>query len=238
MSSIEIQNFVYHHGDVELAGYMARPSDEPRAGILIVPTIAGPSPRMHEHAKSLASLGYSAMVCDVYGKGLITDSKEANRLASQLRADPQYYRARFRNALDELRRRSQFTNQRLAAIGYCMGGEAVLELARGGEDIALVVSFHGLLATPLPAEKNAVKARVLVCHGQADPLVSPKQVGTFLEEMDVSGTNCHMHIYAGVVHGFTDPDSDSKPYDAVQYNASADRQSKAAMLSMFDEVFE
>lgn len=238
MSAIEIQNFVYYHDDVELAGYIAQPSHDPRAGILIVPTIAGPSPRMHERARWLASLGYSAMVCDIYGKGLMSDLQEANRLASQLRADPQYYRARFRCALDELRRRSQLTNPQLAAIGYCMGGEAVLEMARGGEDIALVVSFHGLLATALPAQKNTVKARILVCHGQADPLVPPEQVRNFLEEMDISRANCHMHIYTGVVHGFTDPDSDTKPFDAVQYDASADRQSKSAMLSMFDEVFE
>ena len=69
-----------------------------------------------------------------------------------------------------------------------MGGEVVLEMARSGEDLALAVSFHGLLATPLPAKRNKVKARLLVCHGRADPLVPPKQVRTFLEEMDVAGS--------------------------------------------------
>lgn len=118
-----------------------------------------------------------------------------------------------------------------------MGGEIVLEMARGGEDLALVVSFHGLLASPLPAKRGTIKSRILVCHGRADPLVPPKQVREFLEEMDIAGADCHMHIYSGVVHGFTDPASDSKSMDAVAYNESANRQSKAAMLSMFDELF-
>lgn len=237
MSSIEVNTFTYHHGDLELAGYMAQPSRYPRAGILIVPTIAGPNKIMFERARWLASQGYAAMVCDLYGQGEITDHRAASSMANTLRADPENYRERFRCALDELRTRSKLANHRIAAIGYCMGGEIVLEMARGGEDLALVVSFHGLLATPLPAKRGAIKARILVCHGRADPLVPPKQVRAFLEEMDIAGADCHMHTYTGVVHGFTDPLSDSKPLDAVAYNKSADQQSKAAMLSMFEELF-
>lgn len=238
MSSIEVNTFTYHHGEIELAGYMAQPSRYPRAGIMIVPTIAGPTDIMYERARWLASIGYSAMVCDIYGQGHVSDMKKARKLADELRSDVHYYRERFHIALEELRTRSGLANRRLAAIGYCMGGEAVLEMARDGEDLALVVSFHGLLATPQPAKRGKVKARLLVCHGRADPLVPPKQVRTFLEEMDVAGVDCHMHIYSGVVHGFTDPGSNKKPMEAVSYNASADRQSKAAMLNMFDEIFE
>jgi len=238
MSSIEVQQFTYRHGDVELSGYMAQPSRYPRAGILIVPTIAGPTKLMFDRARWLASLGYSAMVCDLYGKDVLEDIREERKLADALRADAEYYRERFRCALAEFRIRSKLANNRLAAIGYCMGGEIVLEMARGGEDIALVVSFHGLLATPSPAKRGIIKSRILVCHGRADPLVPPKQMRAFLEEMDIAGADCHVHIYSGVLHGFTDSSSNSKSLEAVRYNASADRQSKAAMLSMFDEVFE
>ncbi len=238
MSSIEVQQFTYLHGDIELAGYMAQPSRYPRAGILIVPTIAGPTKLMFDRARWLASLGYSAMVCDLYGKGVVEDIREARQLADALRSDAEYYRERFRCALEELRTRSKLANSRIAAIGYCMGGEVVLEMARGGEDIALVVSFHGLLATPLPAKRGVIKSRILVCHGRADPFVPPKQMRAFLEEMDFAGADCHVHIYSGVLHGFTDISSGSKSVEAVRYDASADRQSKAAMLSMFDEVFE
>ncbi len=101
-----------------------------------------------------------------------------------------------------------------------------------------VDSFHGLLATPLPAKRGTIKSRILVFHGRADPLVPPKQMRAFLEEMDIAGADCHVHIYSGVLHGFTDINSASGAMEAVQYNASADRQSKAAMLSMFAEVFE
>ena len=117
-----------------------------------------------------------------------------------------------------------------------MGGGAVLELAREGAPLKAVVSFHGLLTTELPAEPGTISARILVCHGDADPMVPRSQVIDFWEEMDASKGDWHFHSYAGVKHGFTNPGS---PVDspALGYDASADRQSWASMHSLFDEVF-
>ena len=103
-------------------------------------------------------------------------------------------------------------------------------------DLALVASFHGLLETDRPADRP-IRARILVCHGDADALVPRDHVMRFWEEMDAVGANWHFHSYSGVRHGFTDPGSDTRGFDAVKYNASADRQSWAAMLGLFDEVF-
>jgi dienelactone hydrolase len=117
-----------------------------------------------------------------------------------------------------------------------MGGQAALELARDGAPLACTVSFHGLLNTDLPAEPGAIRSRILVCHGDADPMVPRSQVLEFWEEMDQAGADWHFHSYSGVRHGFTNPyPVEGNP--AVAYNASADRQSWAAMHALFDEVF-
>ena len=123
----------------------------------------------------------------------------------------------------------------LAAIGFCMGGQAALELARDGAPLEAVVSFHGLLDTGLAAEPGKVTARILVCHGDADPLVPRSQVLAFWEEMDAAQANWHFHSYGGAKHGFTNPAPTGNP--ATAYDASADRQSWAAMHALFDEVF-
>lgn len=123
----------------------------------------------------------------------------------------------------------------MTAIGFCMGGQAVLELARDGTDLALVASFHGLLDTQAPAEPGAVRARVLVCHGDADPLVPREHVLAFWKEMDRADANWHFHSYGGVKHGFTNP-APPPASAAVDYDASADRQSWAAMLELLSEV--
>ena len=122
----------------------------------------------------------------------------------------------------------------MLAIGFCMGGCAVLELARDGADLLAVTSFHGLLDTAAPAT-GPIAPRILVCHGDADTLVPRSQVTGFWEEMDAAAANWHFHSYASVAHGFTNPRMlDGAPNPA--YDASADRQSWAAMHALFDEV--
>ena len=117
-----------------------------------------------------------------------------------------------------------------------MGGQAALEMARDGQVIFAAVSFHGLLETGRSAEPGAIKARLLICHGDADPLVPRAQVLAFWEEMDRAGANWHFHSYSGVKHGFTDPGSDARGMAAIGYDKSADRQSWSAMLALFDEI--
>lgn len=226
----------YTHGDVALTGRLIRPAGPPRAGIVIFPTIVNGSPRIEKAAYDLAAAGYLAFIADFYG-AMPADFEASIPMAHTLRADIDVYRGRLRAALDTLRAVPEMAGLPMAAIGYCMGGTSVLELARDGADLAAVVSFHGLLDTERPAAPGSIKARILVCHGDADPLAPREQVLTFWQEMDAAGAVWHFHSYSGVKHNFTDPASDLRGSDMFGYNASADRQSWASMLSLFDEVF-
>ena len=204
---------------------------------MIVPTIAGPNSIMFERAKTFAKLGYIAFVSDVYGCGEVTVMAEWQVLAAELKAEKGRFRARFHAALATFKQVDGVDDSRVAIIGYCMGGQAALELARDGADFAVAVSFHGLLETDQPAQSGAVKARILVCHGHDDPLVTPDEVSKFQSEMVAAKADWHMHIYSDTVHGFTDPRSSTRGSPVVAYNPSADRQSWNAMMSMFDELF-
>lgn len=102
--------------------------------------------------------------------------------------------------------------------------------------LELVASFHGILTTAAPATEP-IRPRMLVCHGDADPVVPREQVGAFQAEMDAAGANWHLHVYSGVKHGFSDPEADGHGLPALGYDASADRQSWAALLGLFGEVF-
>jgi dienelactone hydrolase len=185
----------------------------------------------------LADVGYVAMVADLYGEP-VPSFEAAAPLAQKLRATTETYRARLVAALRAMKAHPATQGLPAAAIGYCMGGQAALELARTGADISAAVSFHGLLDTQQSALPGAIKARLLLCHGDADPLVPRAQVLAFWEEMDAAGARWHFHSYSGVKHGFTDPASDARGLPAIGYNASADRQSWAATMSLLDELFE
>ena len=232
MSALE--RIDYADGGTALTGWLARPVGQARAAVLVFPTIMNLTPVIEAKALALAEQGYLALVADFYGAP-VPDFPASMKLAVALRGDVDLYRARLRASLAVLE--AQAPGLPHAAIGFCMGGQAVLELARENADLAAVASFHGILETGRKAPVGGpVGPRILVCHGDADALVPRSQVIAFWEEMDAAGANWHFHSYSGVGHGFTNPDP-SPTNGAISYDASADRQSWAAMLSLFDEVF-
>lgn len=229
-----LETISYRDGDAALSGLLARPQGPARAAVVVLPTIMNANAPMERRARMLADAGFLAFVADFYGEP-VRDFEHSGELAKALRADVDVYRARIGAALAALRAHPEAAGLPLAAVGYCMGGQAALEAARAGEDIVLAASFHGLLATARPADKP-IGARILVCHGDADPLAPREQVLGFWQEMDAVQANWHFHAYAGVKHGFTDPGSDARGMAALGYDASADRQSWSALMSLFDEV--
>ncbi|QDK32480.1 dienelactone hydrolase family protein [Sphingomonas sp. IC081] len=227
----------YSHAGQQLTGWLARPSGEVRAAVILFPTIANVNAPMERRAKMLAELGYLTLVADFYGEP-VASFEASFPLADTLRADNGHYRGRIAAAIAAMRALPEAQGLPMLGVGYCMGGQAVLEAARDGQDLLAAVSFHGTLATRNPAEPGTIRPRILICHGDADPLVPREQVIGFWEEMDKAGANWHFHAYSGVRHGFTDRGSDERGMAALGYDASADRQSWAAMLSLFDEVLD
>lgn len=229
-----LQQVDYHDGDVALTGWLALPQGAARAAVVIFPTIMNRNAPMDRRAQMLADAGYVALIADFYGE-TPPDFAASQALSAALKADVDTYRARIAAGIAALRAHPAAAGLPLAAIGYCQGGQAVLEAARDGQDLVAVASFHGLLVTDRRADK-AIGPRVLVCHGDADPLAPRDHVLAFWEEMDAVGAKWHFHSYAGVRHGFTDPGSDARGLPAIGYDASADRQSWAALMSLLDEV--
>lgn len=231
MSALERIDYI--DGQTALTGWLARPAGKPRAAVVVFPTIMNTTVSVEAKALNLAEHGYLALVADFYGEP-VADFGHSIKLATALRGDVDRYRARLRAALAALVNLEP--ELPCTAIGFCMGGQAVLELARENAALSLVASFHGLLDTGRAAPAGAViKPRILICHGDADPLVPRAQVIAFWEEMDAAKADWHFHSYAGVGHGFTNPAPPANG-GANSYNASADRQSWAALLGSLDEV--
>jgi dienelactone hydrolase len=229
----------YKQGDAVLEGYLVLDPQNARKrpGVVVVPDWLGVGAESKRRADDLARLGYVALVADVYGKGVRPkDGSEAGPLAGRYKGDRPLLRARVRAALDELLKQPAVDASRIAAIGYCFGGTTVLELARSGAPVAAVVTFHGGLDTPTPADARNVKGHVLVLHGADDPFVPPAQVAAFEEEMRAAGVDWELVKYAGAVHSFTNPGAGSDSSKGAAYTATADRRSWEAMKAFFAET--
>jgi len=232
-------NVEYKHGDVTLEGYLAYDDamEGQRPGVVVVHEWYGVNDYVKGRARQLARLGYVALAIDMYGKGRRAKTRaEAARLSGALRKDRKLMRARARAGLEALKRHRLTNRARLAAIGFCFGGTTALELARGGADLDVVVSFHGGLGTPLPAKAGEIKAKVLVLHGAADPHVTAEEVAAFRKEMTAAKADWQMISYGGAVHAFTNPDAGNDPSTGAAYDAKAARRSWAAMQLLFIET--
>ena len=230
----------YRQGDTTLEGYLAYDDSVSgrRPGILVVHEWTGLGPYVRKRVEQLARLGYVAFGADIYGKGIRPATQEAAaREAGKYKGDRPLLRARVRAGLDELIKQPQVDPKNLAAIGYCFGGTAVLELARSGADIKGVVSFHGGLDTPTPGDARNIKARVLAMQGADDPFVPPAQRAAFMDEMRNGGVDWQFITYGGAVHSFTNPDAGNDNSKGAAYNAKADQRSWGAMRLFFDELF-
>jgi dienelactone hydrolase len=231
----------YKQGDATLKGYLVydNAKTEKRPGIVVVPEWWGVNDYAKHRADMLAELGYVALAADIYGNGEVTtDMKRAGELATKFKADRELLRARVKAALDTLKEQPQVDQSKLAAIGYCFGGTAVLELARSGADVNGVVSFHGALDTPMPAKKGEIKPKILVLTGADDPMVPPEQVKAFEKEMSDAGADAKVVAYPGAVHSFTNPDSSKLGVKGMGYNKEADEKSWQAMKDFFEQIFK
>ena len=230
----------YRAGEITMIGYLAYDDAKTgqRPGVLVVHDWIGLGDFAKKTAQELAELGYVALAVDMYGGGLVAaDQEEAARLAGALKGNRTEMRVRVRAALEALAKQPQVAPGKLAAIGFCFGGTTVLELARSGAPVAGVVSFHGGLATPDPADAKNIKGKVLVLHGADDPLVPPPEVFAFEEEMRRAKVDWQLVAYGGAVHSFTNPKAGTDPSRGAAYNEPAAKRSWRAMKDFFVEIF-
>lgn len=242
MAELQKKNIEYKDGDQVFEGYYVYDDafKGARPGILVIHDWMGLGPQSNARTRCemLAKSGYAAFACDMYGKGVRpTNATEAAVEAGKFYKDRSLFRSRAGFGLTWLKAQSEVNPNKVAAIGYCYGGAAVLELARSGADILGVVTFHGGLSNASPDDARNIKAKLLILHGADDPFVKPEEVAGFEKEMTDAKVDWQLVKYAGAVHSFTNPAAGDDPAKGAAYNERADKRSWVAMKDFFEEIF-
>lgn len=212
-----------------------------RPGVLVVHEWWGHDQHARNSARKLAEAGYVALALDMYGDGRQAHHPDtAGKFSGEVRENLPLMKSRFEAGMNLLRKQPRVDNSRLAAIGYCFGGTVALEMARAGEPLRGVASFHGGLATQRRAQAGKVKAKILVMNGADDPFVPADQVAAFKKEMESAKADYKFVNYAGARHSFTNPAADAngpKFNLPLAYNAKADHDSWAELQSFLKQIF-
>ncbi|HXW16438.1 MAG TPA: dienelactone hydrolase family protein [Terriglobia bacterium] len=229
----------YQESGKPLRGFLAwdDSSDEVRPGVLVFHENTGLTDHERERAARVARLGYIALACDLFGERVLPASDAEQRVAFEEFRKTKLL-PRSLAGFQALLARPQVDKGQIAAIGFCLGGMAALELARSGVDLKGVMSFHGGLATAQPAAAGRMKAKVLVCHGALDPFITLADVAMFANEMQAASVDFQIILYGGATHGFTNPAADRLGRPGVAYHSPSDARSWAAMRQFLSELFE
>jgi dienelactone hydrolase len=240
-AQVHTETVEYKDGDTVLEGYLAYDDaiiKGKRPGVLIVHQWKGLTDYEKKRAEMLAKLGYNVFCADIYGKGIRPDdAKSAGALAGKYKTDRQLLRQRVNAGLAELKRQNLTDPKKVAAIGYCFGGTAVIELARSGADLTGVVSFHGGLDSPKSEDGKKIRCKVLAMQGADDPTVSKRDLAAFEDEMRHANVDWQLIFFGGAVHAFTQWDAGNDNSKGVAYNEKADKRSWEYMKLFFDEIF-
>lgn len=243
-AKVQTQQVQYEVDGVKLTGFVAYDDAKKgsRPGVLVVHEWWGHNNYARKRATQLAEMGYVGFALDMYGDGkLASHPQDASKFMNEVIKDMPTAKKRFMAAKKLLEDHQHTDKTKTAAIGYCFGGAVVLTMARMGVDLDGVASFHGSLATPSPAKKGKVTAKVLVLHGAADPFIKPEHVTDFKKEMKDAAVDMKFIAYEGAVHAFTNPEATAtgKKFKLpLAYDKKADRESWKELTAFLNKIFK
>jgi dienelactone hydrolase len=233
---IQSEEVTYTSGATPLKGFLAYPTNVSgkRPGVLVVHEWWGLNDYVRSRARQLAQLGYVALAVDMFGDGkTAAHPEDAEKFMMELVNNKEEGQKRFDAGMALLKANPRTDPEKVAVIGYCMGGAVALHMVRMGESLPLVATFHGNLATQNPLPPGSSKGKILVFTGGSDPFVPADQVAAFRKEMDAAGANYEIIEYPVAKHGFTNPGATelgTKFNIPLAYDEAADKESWAKFL--------
>ena len=208
-------------------------------GVIIIHGGWGYSDNVRAQAERLAESGYVGFAVDMYGMGPVETHLEDDRgMRRLLNENPLLRATRFNLAVERLQQHPRVDPERISAIGYCWGGEVILEMARAGASFDALITFAGILSTDNPAPAGYVVPRILVLHGDSDPYAPREQVEAFRQEMTAAGADFEIVVYPDVAHAFSQPYAREANMEGIAYDEQADNDSWRRMLALLDAVYE
>jgi dienelactone hydrolase len=237
---IETREIIYSNSKDTFRGFIAwdNSMQTRRPAVLVSHNYLGQSEFDEEKAIVLAKLSYVGFALDMYGQGKRASTPEEGRvLMAELTENRNLLLQRIQLALQTAKDFEYTEPNKVAAIGFCFGGKCVLDLARSGEDIKGVATFHGVYDKPNLNHKGNIKASVLVFHGWDDPLATPQQTVALAQELTERNADWNISAFGHTGHAFTNPQANS-PETGMNYNEKTTSRSWQHLTNFLEEIFE
>ncbi|HXR16117.1 MAG TPA: dienelactone hydrolase family protein [Terriglobales bacterium] len=209
------KNVSYKSGDDTVQAVLYTPEGEgPFPAIVVIHEWWGLNDWVKEQASKLSDRGYVALAIDLYRGKVATTPDEAHEL---MRGVPEDRAARdLRAAVEFLKSQSNVKKDRIASIGWCMGGGYSLDVALQEPTLRAAVINYGRLASDSESLKK-INASILGLFGGQDRGIPPADVKKFEQSLKQMGKKVEVVIYPDAGHAFENPNNRDgyRPDDAA-----------------------
>jgi carboxymethylenebutenolidase len=213
--AVDGKSVSYKSGDETVQAILYTPTGKgPFAAIIVIHEYWGLNDWVKEQASKLADQGYEALAVDLYRGRVATTPDVAHEL---MRGVPEDRAKRDLHAAFEfLQSQPNVKKDRIAAIGWCMGGGYALDVALQEPTLAADVINYGHLATDPDALKK-INAPILGLFGGQDHGITPDDVHKFEASMKQLDKKIDVKIYDDAGHAFENPNNKDgyRPADAA-----------------------
>ncbi|GLI55804.1 hypothetical protein PM10SUCC1_13180 [Propionigenium maris DSM 9537] len=211
--SVAGERVEYLDGEEVFSGYLVyeRSKKGKRPGILLIHHWLGLDDFTMREADRFAEAGYLVMAMDMYGRDVkVTSHEDAAKFSGYYRENRDLMRGRIESAIGELKKNPHVDTDNLAVVGYCFGGDALIDYMLYSEEFKAGISFHGFYTSPLV--ESDLKGRLQIHHGILDTISTVDQLNKFM----VVHPEIEAYLYKEAGHGFTVPEGSSYNREAAR----------------------
>ncbi len=189
------------------SAYLAVPSTQSYAGIVLIQEILGVNQDMRQTADAYAKEGYLVLVPDLYWRlepGVQLDSEDKEQWAKGFEL---FQAFDVDSGVEDLKASLSFLRQhpssidKVGSLGFCLGGKLVYLMATR-TDADANVGYYGVDIDKNLAEAIKIQKPLLLHMGGNDEYVSPSAQACIQQGLK-DNPLVTIHLYVGVSHGFS-----------------------------------
>ncbi|MFC0582521.1 dienelactone hydrolase family protein [Micrococcoides hystricis] len=209
------QNVTFDSAGGTAHGYLAIPDAGSGPGVIVIQEWWGLTDHIKDVCDRLAAEGFVALAPDLYGGSITHDGEEAGEMMANLPEDKAA--ELLAGAVDYLIESTDVTSHTVGAIGFCMGGGFVLQLAnQQGEKVSAAVPFYGV-GQGVPNDFSGVRAAVQGHYAEQDDFY-PVQEARMQEQQirNEADTEVTYYYYSAphAFHNDENPQGNYRPLEA------------------------
>lgn len=189
--------------------YVAPEMEGEVPGVVMIHEWFGLNDYIKDNARKLAGEGYRVLAVDLFGS-VATNADEAIKLVGTM--DHEKALANMQSAVAFLRQKG---SEKIASMGWCMGGAQSLLLAVSGEELSATVIYYGRLITD-EDQLATIRWPVLGIFAEKDDHITVPMVKDFENSLNKLGVKNEIYEYPNVGHAFARPNwQNSAPVEAA-----------------------